>query len=91
MLFVELLKVKAGTPEDRIARRVEWQYPEGIRPIAEYWLPTEDPAAIVIFETDNEDLIFQASVQWGDLFDIKVIPAITYERGLQFAKQMMQG
>ena len=91
MLFVELLKAKSGTPEERIARRVKWQYPEGIRPIAEYWLPTPDPAAIVIFETDNEDLIFQASIQWGDIFDITVIPAITGEKGLQLAQQMMQG
>lgn len=37
MLCIAMAKVKAGTPQERIARRAEWRYPEGVRVVAEYW------------------------------------------------------
>jgi hypothetical protein len=42
MLFVAFLEATDGTPAERIARRAEWQYPEGIKLIAEYWLQNDD-------------------------------------------------
>jgi hypothetical protein len=36
MLFVALAKVKGGTMEERITRRTQWQYPQGMRVMAEY-------------------------------------------------------
>jgi len=34
-----------------IARRAQWQYPQGMQPVAEYWLQTHHPATIIaIFE-----------------------------------------
>ena len=91
MLFVALLKVTGGTPKENIARRAQWQYPEGIQPVAEYWLETSDPDVIAIFEADNIAPIMAISTEWGDVFDITVVPAITAEEGLELAKQMMQG
>ena len=90
MLFVALLKVRAGTSKERVARRVEWQPPEGIRPVGEYWLQTNDPKVILICEADSIDPIFAMSAAWDDVFDITVIPAITAEEGLKLAKQMIQ-
>lgn len=91
MLFVALLEVTGGTPQERIARRAEWQYPAGIKPIAEYWLQTDDHTVVSIFEADDNAPIFAISAQWGDVFNIKVVPAITAEQGLKLAQQMMQG
>jgi len=91
MLFVVQLEVTGGTPEERIARRAQWQYPEGVKVIAEYWLQTDGYSVISIMETDDNAAIFAISAQWGDLFNIKVSPAITGEQGLQLAQQMMQG
>ena len=91
MLFVALLKVTGGTPKENIARRAQWQYPEGIQPVAEYWLQTGDPVVIAIFEADSVAPIMAITTEWGDVFDITVVPAITAEEGLQLAKQMMQG
>ena len=90
MLFVALLKATASTTKERIARRAQWQYPEGIRPVAEYWLQTADPTVIGIFETDSVAPIMATLTEWGDVFDITVVPAITAEEGLQLAQQMMQ-
>ena len=48
MLFVVQLEVTGGTPEERIARRAQWQYPEGVKVIAEYWLQTDGYSVISI-------------------------------------------
>ena len=89
MLFVALLNSKAGTPKERIARRAQWKYPEGMKPIAEYWVQTAKPDVISIFEADSVAPIMGTLAEWGDAFDISVYPAITAEDGLELAKQMM--
>jgi len=90
MLFVSLLKVRSGTSKERISRRAGWQYPDGMRLVAEYWLQTSDPAVISIDEADSNAPIMAAVAQWDDFYDITVIPAVTAEEGLQLAQQMMQ-
>ena len=90
MLFVSLLKVRSGTLKERTARRVQWQYPEGMRMVAEYWLQTPDPHVICVAEADSIAPIMAAVAEWDDVFDITVIPAITAEEGIELAKQMMQ-
>ena len=90
MLFVSLLKVRSGTMKERMTRRVGWQYPDGMRPVAEYWLQTPDPAVISIAEADSVAPIMAVVAQWDDVFDITVFPAVTAEEGLQLAQQMMQ-
>ena len=91
MLFVAQLEVKGGTPEERFARRAEWQYPEGVNVIAEYWLQTDGVSVISIVETDNNDAIDAIVAQWGDVYGIKVSPAVTAEQGLQASQQVMDG
>ena len=90
MLFVSLLRTSAGTPQETAARRLKWQYPEGVRVVAEYWLQTSDPAVIAVFEADSVAPILAINVEWGDVFDITVVPAITAEEGLGLLRQMMQ-
>ena len=91
MLFVALLRPTEGTPTEIIARRVPWKHPEGVQTIAEYWLQTNDPAVISIFEADSIAPIMAMTAEWGDVFDITVVPAITAEEGIEAAKQMMGG
>jgi len=91
MLFVALLKVRSGTIKERMARRLQWQPPEGMRPVAEYWLQTPDPSVISISEADSIAPIMAALAAWDDVFDITVVPAISAEEGIELAKQMMQG
>ncbi len=89
MLFAALLKAKAGTTKERMARRVQWQYPEGVRLVAEYWLQTTDPAGVSIFEADSIAPIMAATAAWDDVFEITVVPAVAAEEGLRLARQMM--
>lgn len=90
MLFVALFKVAAGTEEERVARRLQWQYPEGMRYVAEYWLQTPEPNVIAIFEADRIEPIIQAGNAWSDVFNINVFPATTAEKGMEMARQMME-
>lgn len=90
MIFVSLLKIRGGTAQERIGKRAEWQYPEGIKLIGEYWLHTNDPRVISIVEADNVAPIMSMTADWEDFFEITIVPAITGEEGLNLAKQMMQ-
>ncbi|MBV9453803.1 MAG: DUF3303 family protein [Rubrobacter sp.] len=93
MLFAVVLKVKAGTAKDRVARRAQWQYPEGINVIAEYWLQTNDPSlpnVVSIYEAEEVAPIMASLIEWDDVFDITIVPAITAEEGLKVAEQMSQ-
>ena len=91
MLYVCLMKVRTGTAKERIARRAEWKYPEGLRVVGEYWPQTTDPACISIVEADSIAPIMAAVAAWDDMFDITVVPAVAAEEGLQLAQQLAQG
>ena len=90
MLFVALGRVRSGTIKERVARRIEWKSPEGLKPIAEYWLQGE-PSVISIAEADSVGPIMAAISDWDDVISWTVLPAISAEQGLEMAKGMVQG
>ena len=89
MLFVGLLKARAGTEQERAGRRLAWQIPDGIEVKAEYWLQTTDPESIFVFEADSFAAMMQISGEWNDLFDVSIFPAIEAKEGLEMLEQMM--
>jgi hypothetical protein len=92
MLFVGLLKNRAGgTFQVGVARRLQWDYPEGANVLAEYWLETEAPRVIAVMEAESMDVFGQMRMAWGDLFEIEVFPARTGEQGMEMARQAMSG
>jgi hypothetical protein len=88
MLFVTIGKVRAGTTKERVARRMQWSYPEGMRLIAEYWLQDCDAQLVVVAEADSIAPIMAATSAWDDVFNFTVTPAVTAEQGLEIAKRM---
>lgn len=89
MLFVILGSVRAGTVRERTERRLKWSYPQGAKPIAEYWLQTPDPNLVSIVKADDIAPIMAGTSQWDDLLSFRVIPAVTAEQGMEMAKRMM--
>jgi len=91
MLFVTLwsLKPNAPPPAQRVQRRTEMKQPEGIKPIAEYWLQTNSPRVISISEANDVASIYTATLPWLDAFDITVVPALTAEEGLKIVSQIV--
>ena len=90
MLFVATLKVTGGTQAERTARRLEWDYPEGTKPIAEYWTMGGDVAVVAVFETNDVASIMATLSAWSDVFEFSVAPAVTAQQGMQLAQQMFQ-
>jgi hypothetical protein len=92
MLFVALLKPRGTTTfQEGVARRMQWDYPEGVRVLGEYWLETETPRVISIMEAQSMDVFGQIRMYWGDMFEIEVFPAMTGEQGMEMARQAMSG
>ena len=88
MLFVALFKVRAGTEEERLARRLQLGNFEGVNTKAEYWLHTPDPESIHIFEAESFAAMMQITGTWNDLYDVKIYPAIEAAEGIEMARQM---
>jgi hypothetical protein len=92
MLFVALLKNRAaGTFQEGVARRMQWDYPEGANVLAEYWLETEAPRVVAVIEAENVSVFGQIRMDWGDMFEIEVFPAVTGEQGMEMARRAMSG
>jgi Protein of unknown function (DUF3303) len=92
MLFVALLSTRpSNTFQEGVARRLQWEYPEGANVLAEYWLETESPRVVSVVEAESMDPFGQIRMEWGDLFEIEVFPVVTAEQGLEMARQAMSG
>ena len=92
MMFVALLKPRGtATFQEGVARRMQWDYPEGVRVLGEYWLETEYPRVVSVMEADGMDAFGQIRMHWNDMFEIEVFPAMTEEQGMEMARQAMSG
>jgi len=91
MLFVTMCKaVKAGTMQERIARRTKWKFPEGMKVLAEYWPIGGDYKVIIISEGDDIAPAMAAIAAWDDVLTFTITPAVEAKEGLRLAQQMMK-
>jgi hypothetical protein len=72
-----------------VARRLQWEYPEGANVLAEYWLETEAPRVVAVLEAESMEPFGQIRMDWGDMFEIEAFPVVTAEQGLEMARQAM--
>jgi hypothetical protein len=90
MLFVALASISPGsTFQEGGARRLQWNPPEGMNILGEYWLETGSPRVVMVFEAESLAPMGQVRMQWGDLFEIEVFPAMTGEQGMEMLRQAM--
>lgn len=90
MQFITLLTPKQGsTLKERIARRLEWKYPDGVKLLGEYWLAGDHPNVVIITEGDDATKILDALAAWDDVFEAEVIPAVPVEQGMAHARDLM--
>jgi hypothetical protein len=87
MDYVALLtfrsSISAAERDAALMRRASWQYPDGIRPIAEYWPSAAAVQVVSIFSADSYASIMELVLEWGDVFDIDVHPAVSAAEGLE--------
>jgi hypothetical protein len=90
VLFVALLKTRTGsTFQEGGARRLGWEYPEGVNVLAEYWLETDSSRVAAVMEAQSMASFGAIRMHWGDLFGIEVFPAMTGEQGMEMLRQAM--
>jgi hypothetical protein len=93
MEFVALLRfrdtVSAADRDAGLARRASWQYPQGIKSIAEYWPMSGDVQVVSIFSAESFEPIMELELEWSDIFDISVSPAVSADEGLQVGGAVM--
>lgn len=95
MTYVALFTWRANLSEERringFSRRHGYQYPASMKVLAEYWPASPGAAAIVLgFEAESFEPIMQLTIDWQDLFDVTVYPAITPEAGFAMGEKLMQ-
>jgi hypothetical protein len=90
--YVALLSFRsslsAAERDGALMRRVAWQYPEGIRPIAEYWPVASAVQVVTIFSADSFDKVMELFFEWNDVFDIDIHPAVSAEEGLRIGPEV---
>lgn len=90
MLFLNFGKALPGDARALIARRAAWDYPEGIKLIAEYWLQHPDMTVVAVFEADSIAPILAVNTEWSEAFSWTTVPAITAEDGIALFTSMAQ-
>jgi hypothetical protein len=89
-LFVALLTTKPeSTFQEGANRRLQWEYPEGVTVLGEYWLETGSPRVVSIMEAEGMAPFGQLRMEWGDLFEIDIFPAVTADQGMEMLRQVM--
>jgi len=92
LLYVSILSFKASLSaaeqQAALGRRATYQFPDGYRAVAEYFLagPTQ---VINVGEAETFEPLFKLILDWQDVFDIAVYPAVTAEEGLQIGARLM--
>jgi hypothetical protein len=85
--YVALLRFRSSVPaaerDGALMRRAAWKYPDGIRVIAEYWPIASAVTVVSIFSADSPDQLLELDLEWGDVFDIDVHPAVSADEGLR--------
>ena len=92
MDYIALLRFRSsvsGAERDgALMRRAAWQYPEGIRLIAEYWPAASAVQVVSIFSADSFEQVLELTLEWEDVFDIDVHPAVSAEEGLRIGPEV---
>jgi Domain of unknown function (DUF3303) len=75
--------VSGAERDAALVRRTSWEYPAGIKVIAEYWPMAADVQVVAIFSSDDVAAIWELEAEWNDVFDIDISPAVSADDGLR--------
>lgn len=93
MDYVALLKFRSSVSiaerDGALMRRASWQYPKGIRVIAEYWPLSSAVTVVSIFTADSFEQVMELELEWSDVFDIDIHPAVGADEGLRIGADVV--
>ena len=92
MEFVALLRFRPSVPaaerDAALMRRAGWQFPEGLKVIAEYWPLSGEYQVVTVFSAETIAPIMEVEFEWDDVFDMTVTPAVSAEEGLRIGPEV---
>jgi uncharacterized protein DUF3303 len=92
MDYVGILRFRSsvsGADRDAaLMRRSAWQYPSGVDVVAEYWPMAGDIQVVTVFSTESTAGLMQLYMEWEDVFDIDIHPAVSAEEGLKIGPEV---
>jgi len=95
MLYAFVADYLPGTTEPQrdaaLARRAQWKFPDGVKPVAEFWSFGNAPMVYSVFEANDVTAIYRLVADWDDVFDIAIVPVITAEQGLKIGPGVLAG
>ena len=93
MLYAFVANFQPGTTEAQrdgaLARRAQWKWPDGTKPVAEFWSFGNAPLVYSVFEADDVTAVWRMTADWNDVFAIDIVPVMTAEQGLQLGPGVM--
>ena len=81
--------VSSSERDAALGRRAGWTYPKGVKVIAEYWPMAADVQVVTIFSTDDPGAVLELELEWSDVFDIDIHPALSADDGLKVGPDVM--
>jgi len=92
MEFVALLRfrpsVSAAERDAALMRRAGWQFPDGLKVVAEYWPLSGEYQVVTVFSAETIAPIMEGEFEWDDVFDMTVTPAISADEGLRIGPEV---
>jgi hypothetical protein len=92
MEFVALLKFRPSVPaaerDAALMRRAGWQYPDGLKVIAEYWPLSGEYQVVTVFSAESVAPLMEIEFEWDDVFDMTVMPAVSADEGLRIGPEV---
>ena len=95
MKFIGLWSLKASADQKTIAeamgQRADFEFPKGIKLLAEYWSSKGSPVVVSVFEADDAGALMINTVAWADFFNVDIFPVVTFEEGLESLGEFLTG
>jgi len=92
MEFVALLRFRPSVPaaerDAALMRRAGWQFPDGVKVIAEYWPLSGEYQVVTVFSAETVAPIMEIEFEWDDVFDMTVTPAVSADEGLRIGPEV---
>jgi hypothetical protein len=92
MEFVALLKFRPSVPaaerDAALMRRAGWQYPDGLKVIAEYWPLSGEYQVVTVFSAESVAPLMEVEFEWDDVFGMTVTPAVSADEGLRIGPEI---
>lgn len=95
MKYIVLYSLKDTTDQTKIlelvGRRATYEFPPGMKLVAEYWSPKQRPTVVAIYEADDVIPLMLNTTNWSDGFEIDVFPVIEWTEGLEKLQKVFGG